>query len=143
MKFFIFITTALFSSLSYAHSVEHAFLNGGRGVEFRYADGAPLSHAEVKLFMEGADSPFQKCYLDKNGRFSFIAEEGKNYKLIIDDGMGHGKSLNISGAAVAAGTTVCEGGIPIYLKIVSGVAIIWAAAATLVALQQRRRDSHP
>jgi len=129
----------LFSALSFAHSVEHSFLSGGTGVEFRYADGTPLSHAEISLFREGAgDSPLQKCYSDKNGRFSFVPAQGAKYRLVIDDGMGHGKTIEVLGEGVEAETTVCEGGIPLYLKIVAGVSIIWAAAATIIALSRRR-----
>ncbi len=50
---------------------------------------SPLVDAYVEVFSPGNEEAFQKGHTDKHGFFTFRPDENGNWKVSVDDGMGH------------------------------------------------------
>jgi len=98
VKSFIYIILAgLFPVLILGHGVEYSVFNDGIGVEARYKEGNPISHADVNIYRPGnRESVFQRGITDNNGRFVFAPDTAGEWIIEIDDGMGHGLIENIT-----------------------------------------------
>lgn len=74
-------------------------------VRTRYADGA-FPDADVLVYSPGApgDQPFQSGKTDRGGVFSFVPDAAGSWRVIVDDGMGHYKEVEVAvgGGAPAA-----------------------------------------
>lgn len=58
-------------------------------VEAEYDDSDPISYAAVEVFSPTGKVCFQSGRTDKNGRFAFCPDENGEWKVIVDDEMGH------------------------------------------------------
>ena len=58
-------------------------------VSIEYDDGEPVSYAAVKVYSPESQIPFQTGRTDKNGRFIFSPDEEGEWKVVVNDEMGH------------------------------------------------------
>lgn len=64
-------------------------------VEAEYDDGEPMSYSGTEIFDSEGKLPFQSGRTDRNGRFLFYPDKAGNWKVIVNDGMGHRLALKI------------------------------------------------
>jgi len=86
--FFLGITTLLPLPL-YAHGVSGKVDAGGVVVSAEYDTGEAMSYAKVKISAPGAELSFQSGRTDRNGRFCFFPDAAGDWKVFVDDEMGH------------------------------------------------------
>ena len=55
----------------------------------QYDSGEPMSYAQVKIWPPEGKLLFQSGRTDRNGRFSFFPDVAGNWKVVVDDEMGH------------------------------------------------------
>lgn len=83
---------AIFSLAPYgvfAHGVRGKVGAGGLVVTAQYDTGEPMSYAKVNISAPGAKLSFQSGRTDRNGRFCFFPDGPGDWKVVVDDEMGH------------------------------------------------------
>lgn len=61
-----------------------------------YDDGEPMSYAEVKIYSPtGGKTAHQVGRMDKNGRFAFVPDGPGEWRVTVEDGMGHRTETSI------------------------------------------------
>jgi nickel transport protein len=90
-KFVIFFLFMLFMlpSILCAHGVMGKVDTGGMVVSARYDTGEAMSYAKVKIAAPGTKLTFQSGRTDRNGRFCFFPDVPGDWKVIVDDEIGH------------------------------------------------------
>lgn len=58
-------------------------------VKAEYDNGEPMSYSSTKIFDSEKKLPFQSGRTDRNGRFLFYPDKAGDWKVIVNDGMGH------------------------------------------------------
>ena len=58
-------------------------------VKAEYNDGEPMSYSSTEIFDSEEKLPFQSGRTDRNGRFLFYPDKAGDWKIIVNDGMGH------------------------------------------------------
>ncbi len=74
-------------------------------VEVEYDDGEPVSYAAVEVLNLKEKIPFQTGRTDRNGRFLFLPDKPGEWKVVVNDEMGHrvalkttiDKNINLTG----------------------------------------------
>ena len=94
MVFFLGVNFLLPTPL-YAHGVNGKVDAGGVVVTAEYDSGEAMSYAKVKISAPGAKITFQSGRTDRNGRFSFFPDTPGDWKVVVDDEMGHRLELNV------------------------------------------------
>ncbi len=114
----------------YAHGVEGFVENGGLVVTAQYDTGEAMSYARVNIAAPGAKLTFQKGRTDRNGRFCFFPDAAGEWKVVVDDEMGHRLEVNVPvDKAMELKTDPAEGGsksiLSKYEKAFIGIGIIF------------------
>lgn len=89
--FVVFMLTAAARQAA-AHGTEHRVIDPGpaAAVEFTYADGSPMSYAEVLVYSPENDKiEHQNGRADANGRFVFYPDSPGKWRIQANDGTGH------------------------------------------------------
>ncbi|MBW2119416.1 MAG: carboxypeptidase regulatory-like domain-containing protein [Deltaproteobacteria bacterium] len=86
--FFLF-TFFMLPPILYAHGVMGRVDTGGMVVSAQYDTGEPMSYAKVKIAAPGTKLTFQSGRTDRNGRFCFFPDAPGNWKVVVDDEIGH------------------------------------------------------
>jgi len=73
----------------FAHGVKGSVKEGGLVVTAQYDTGEVMSYARVRISAPGAKLPFQSGRTDRNGRFCFFPDAQGDWKVVVDDEMGH------------------------------------------------------
>lgn len=73
----------------HAHGVRGMVDAGGLVVTAQYDTGEAMSYARVRISAPGAKLPFQSGRTDRNGRFCFFPDAQGDWKVVVDDEMGH------------------------------------------------------
>ena len=79
----------LLPSPLFAHGVKGTVKEGGLVVTAQYDTGEPMSYARVRISAPGAKLTFQSGRTDRNGRFCFFPDARGDWKVVVDDEMGH------------------------------------------------------
>jgi nickel transport protein len=79
----------LLPSPLFAHGVKGLVKEGGLVVTAQYDTGEAMSYAKVKISAPGAKLTFQSGRTDRNGRFCFFPDTPGDWKVVVDDEMGH------------------------------------------------------
>jgi len=89
-RMFLIATLAfLLPSSLFAHGVKGTVKEGGLVVTAQYDTGEVMSYARVRISAPGAKLPFQSGRTDRNGRFCFFPDAQGDWKVVVDDEMGH------------------------------------------------------
>lgn len=95
--FLIIVTVCLYilpvSALS--HGTKSAVEQGGLAVSAQYDTGEPMDYAKVTISGPDAKLPFQSGRTDRNGRFCFFPDRAGEWKMVVDDEMGHRLEVRI------------------------------------------------
>ena len=125
-----------------AHGVDVVTLTTAQGLQASYSDGTPMSWAEVSLYRPGSDAAFSSGYADDNGCYAFVPDTAGTWRVIFNDGMGHGVDHSFTvNAELLLESGTPTGPIPLLYKVFSGLAIIFGITALLYAHTLRR--AHP
>lgn len=106
-----------------------------------YDGGTPVTGAQVTLYPPGSDTPYQTGVTDRAGVFAFLPESPGEWRVLVDDGMGHRREASIQTAATyesgagsddhgAAGSgadqahTHVSGGAELSWKLATGLSLI-------------------
>ncbi len=149
MKFlliFIVFISLPFSLMS--HGVDLLVVSGGVGVEALYDSGEPISDADVEIYSPGdSENIFQAGSTDRNGRFLFFPDSDGEWKIIVNDGMGHGGSQTL--VVKDSGKSLKKNGDPPgrIIKLLSGLSVIFGITGILFFIfarkeMNRRRNAH-
>lgn len=146
----IVVLASLISPLSlFSHGVDIILINGGTGVEARYDSGEPISHADVTVYSPGnGDEPFQIGVTDRNGRFLFFPDADGKWKVVVNDGTGHGGIFYVSiRDSISVQDEAIEKTVGRGIKMLSGITVIFGLTGILffvLARRERKRsgDAH-
>ena len=102
-------------------------------VEAEYDDGEPVSYAAVEVLDPEEKIPFQTGRTDRNGRFLFLPDKPGEWKVVVNDEMGHrvalkttiDKSINLTEKGDQTDTNGDHGFILKYEKALMGITIIF------------------
>ena len=89
----------LLFSLILAHELQTEVILGNFAVriEVFYPGGEPVSSAPFVVYLPGlAREEYQKGQTDRNGCFAFVPDRPGVWTAVVDDQLGHRKSLSIS-----------------------------------------------
>lgn len=101
MRLGIIITTFSISLMMYplvcmAHGVRGEIASGGIVVIAEYDTGEPMDYAKVDISAPNSKLPFQSGRTDRNGRFCFFPDSKGNWKVVVDDEMGHRLEVKVT-----------------------------------------------
>lgn len=134
----------------FAHGVDYE-VKEGKAVVIRagYDDGEPMSYAEIKIFSpDNKDIEHQNGRTDKNGCFAFLPDQIGEWRVVVNDGMGHGVVTEVevfavgesaSGGKEAMKIETTAKGWPRWQKLITGVSIIWGLAGLVFYLKAKKR----
>ena len=127
-----------------AHGVDHNIITKGIGVEVKYSDGELLSYCETEVYSpDEPDDVFQKGLTDANGRFMFYPDKKGIWKVVINDGMGHGKIVEINVKEDFQSYVVYKKQMSLFQKIITGVGIIGLIFTLVyIILTKRKQNAH-
>jgi len=135
--FYIIMLSSINSVL--AHGVEYEIKeNKAAIIKVGYDDGEPMSYAEVKIFSPyDAEIEYQNGRTDSNGCFAFIPDNPGEWKIVVNDGMGHG---------VVAKVPITEGikvdiihhGFSRWQKLITGISIIFGLTGLIFYFRIRK-----
>jgi len=124
-------------ALLYAHGVTSKIDTGGIVVSAMYDTGEPMDYARVTVSAPGANLKFQSGRTDRNGKFCFFPDVSGDWKVVVDDEMGHRLEVNVTVDKAMALRANHENGNsgPSFLtrceKAVMGVSIIFGISGIL------------
>ncbi len=144
----ILIFIILFApSLLLSHGVDIMMIDGGTGVKVMYDSGDPISQADVIVYSPDGE-PFQSGLTDKNGCFLFFPDIDGEWKIKINDGMGHGGIRSILMKNLKVVNRNEDYDLPgRRVKILSGISVIFGLTGILffvltIRERKRGRDAH-
>ena len=86
---FLAMAAMLSPVLLCAHGVTGKTGTGGIVVSAMYDTGEAMDYAKVTILAPDANLKFQSGRTDRNGRFCFFPDVSGNWKVVVDDEMGH------------------------------------------------------
>jgi nickel transport protein len=108
-------------------------------VKVGYDDGEPMSYAEVKIFSPfERDIEYQNGRTDRNGCFAFFPDQAGEWKVIVNDGMGHGVVTEVP-VKEGMNLDTIHHGFPRGQKLIAGIGIIWGLTGLVLYLKIRKR----
>ncbi|TVR68848.1 MAG: hypothetical protein EA408_13105 [Marinilabiliales bacterium] len=125
---------------------------------------SPLAGASIVVYAPGQDQPYQTGRTDRQGYFSFIPSVAGDWVFEIDDGRGHRDRLEISvGESFISGVyeeeaaadeqeevpagpvveteVVSPAGIPMFYRIIFGLALIFGITGIFYGIRARQSAS--
>jgi nickel transport protein len=142
MKFksliFSFLAMAAISpALLYAHGVTSRIDTGGIVVSAMYDTGEPMDYARATVSAPDSDLKFQSGRTDRTGRFCFFPDVSGDWKVVVDDEMGHRLEVTVQvdkAMSLQANPENVNSGryfLTRYQKAVMGVSIIFGISGIL------------
>jgi nickel transport protein len=135
---FSFLAMAAMSpALLYAHGVTSKIDTGGIVVSAMYDTGEAMDYARVTVLAPDSNVKFQSGRTDRNGRFCFFPDVSGNWKVVVDDEMGHRLEVTVpldEAMALQANPENVNSGrgfLTRYQKAVMGVSIIFGISGIL------------
>lgn len=129
-----------YSSIIYAHAVNHRQVQGGLGVEIAYDDGTPMSYSEYKVFSPAdREKEFQQGQTDKNGRLFFCPDIKGAWRIEVNDGLGHGEIIELPVTGDLRVEHIKNGFLTRFHKILIGVSIIVGLTGIFFYWSARRK----
>ena len=123
------------------HGTKYRLITKGTGIEVLYADGTPMSFAEVRIFAPGKKKLYQKGMTDRMGRFMIAPEYAGKWKILVSDGMGHGikteLSVNKNGLVRK---DAFNNSLPLFYKLLTGLSLIFAITGMWMYFSIKRKN---
>ncbi len=95
-RMFLIATLAfLLPSPLFAHGVKGSVKEGGIVVTAQYDTGEAMSYARVRISAPGAKLLFQSGRTDRNGQFCFFPDTPGDWKVVVDDEIGHRLEIQV------------------------------------------------
>ena len=102
-------------------------------MEVEYDDGEPVSYAAVEVLNLEEKIPLQTGRTDRNGRFLFLPDKPGEWKVVVNDEMGHrvalkttiDKNINLTGNGDQTDTDADAVAVSKYEKVLMGITIIF------------------
>jgi nickel transport protein len=135
---------AISPALLYAHGVTSKIDTGGIVVSALYDTGEVMDYARVTVLAPDANLKFQSGRTDRNGRFCFFPDVSGDWKVVVDDEMGHRLEVNVTVDEAMALQANAESGnlkpasLARWEKAVMGVSIIFGISGILFWLKGRK-----
>ena len=130
------------------HGAHCDIIDGAAAIEARYHDGNPMAFCDVEVFRPGEGTEvFQTGVTDSHGRFVFVPDTTGEWKVTVDDGMGHLAAARFSpgtdevpdeSAGVTGHTGSAEDGDRIR-EVVMGIAVIFGLFGVMALFYCRRK----
>ena len=114
----------------YGHGVTGKVDAGAMVVSAEYDTGEAMSYARVMVLAPGEKLTFQSGRTDRNGRFCFFPDAGGDWKVVVDDEMGHRLEVAVpvdENLALAATQQLGEAGqrsLSVYERAFMGISVI-------------------
>ncbi len=122
-----------------AHGVEYEIReNKAAIIKISYDDGEPMSYAEVKIFSPyNAGIEYQNGRTDSNGCFAFIPDKPGEWKVVVNDGMGHGISKKVT-IMEGLNVDIVNKGFYRWQKLITGISIIFGLTGLIFYIRVRK-----
>ncbi len=144
-KLMIYLCTIIFliPFSVYGHGVKGKTDSGGIIVSAEYDSGEPMSYAKTKIISPDTKLTFQSGRTDRNGRFCFFPDMPGNWKVVVDDEMGHRLEVPVSvnEAKQLKTDKQTESSLPKYKKALMGICIIFGISGCIF-LWKGKRDRY-
>jgi len=151
MKFitlWLLVTTCLLAIADdvWSHGVRgRTSSESGILVEAEYDDGEPMSYSSIEIFDSEEKLPFQSGRTDRNGRFIFYPDKMGDWKVVVNDGMGHrlalktniDKGLNLKKTKEQA-KGITESSLSRYERALLGISIIFGISGIFFWWKERK-----
>jgi nickel transport protein len=131
-------------SALYAHGVTGKVGAGGVVITAVYDTGEPMSYAKVKISVPGADVIFQSGRTDRNGRFCFFPDTPGDWKVVVDDEIGHRLEMTVPASeplelkSQQQSSGPMKSSISRYERALVGISIIFGISGILFWLRGKR-----
>jgi nickel transport protein len=108
-----------------------------------YAGGEPMSYAQAALFApDDPERAFLRGRTDRLGRLAFQPPASGRWRVVMEDGLGHRleESFDVQpDLAAPAGDSRPAAGLPVHLKALVGVSLVFGLAGLAALWRGRRR----
>jgi len=134
----------LSSQLIYAHGVTSKIDTGGIVVSAMYDTGEAMDYARVTISAPDANLKFQLGRTDRNGRFCFFPDVSGDWKIVVDDEMGHRLEVHVTvneAMALQSNRENGNSGLSFFTrweKAVMGISIIFGISGILFGWKGRK-----
>ena len=134
----------LSSPLIHAHGVTSKIDTGGIVVSAMYDTGEAMDYAKVTISAPDANLKFQSGRTDRNGKFCFSPDVSGDWKVVVDDEMGHRLEVHVpvnEAMTLQANRENENSGLSLltrFEKAVMGVSIIFGISGILFGWRRRK-----
>ncbi len=142
LTIYLLVIFFLFPFLLYAHGVRGKIDCGGFVVTAEYDSGEPMSYARVKISAPAAKLTFQSGRTDRNGRSCFFPDTPGEWKVVVDDEMGHRVEVPVTVNEAMKLKTDEQAGSSLskYEKALMGICIIFGISGILFLWREKRES---
>jgi nickel transport protein len=134
-SFFLLVIGLPLPAALFGHGVEVYDVTGEdrpvQTISFRYSTGEPMAFAKVKTFPPSTAERNVESLVsisDRNGMFCFIPDEEGEWRVDIEDGMGHKGSITVNaGSKTGEAETAApasSGTLPLPVSIILGLSLM-------------------
>lgn len=126
-----------------AHKVEYRIGQGGIVIEVWYEGipRVPMRGAYFKVFSPESREEFQKGRVDARGRFCFFPDQNGKWVALVNDGQGHGVTIDVVLDEGLRLKTSGEKGMPFSIRLAVGLSLIFGIFGVLSLFWRRPRQS--
>jgi len=129
----------IMASTTWAHGVVYEVKEDKAVIlKVGYDDGEPMSYAEVEIFSPRDEKiEYQNGRTDEEGCFAFLPNAVGEWKVKVNDGMGHGVVTKIP-VKEGMKTDISYRGFPRWQRLITGISIIWGLTGLILYLKVRK-----
>jgi len=140
---FSLIPFAFITNTVYAHGVVYEVKEDKTIIiKVEYDDGEPMSYAQVKIFSPTEkEIEHQNGRTDRNGCFAFLPDVAGEWKITVNDGMGHGvmEKVKVKEAMVIEPIHAVHRSWTRFQKLIVGISIVWGLAGVICYFKVRKK----
>lgn len=109
-------------------------------IKVAYDDGEPMNYAEIKIFSpDNKNIEHQNGRTDKNGCFAFLPDEIGEWKVVVNDGMGHGVVTEVKVEEAMKIEKTSYKAWPRWQGVITGISIICGLTGLIFYFKARKR----
>ena len=144
----VFVCLLIPAQNGFSHGVfGNIVMEKGILVKAEYDNGEPMSYSSTKIFDSEEKLPFQSGRTDRNGRFLFYPDKSGDWKVIVNDGMGHCLTLKthinkkLALSTINSQQNVKKSNLSRYEKALMGLSVIFGIFGILFWLMGYKKRS--